>query len=126
MNQIELFICYSHRDKYWRNKLEIHLLPLRRSGTISWWHDRKIAAGAEWEHEIDSHLAAADIILLLVSQDLIASDYCWGREIKETLDRHERGEARVIPIILTPCSWGDTPFGRLQALPRDARPVSSW
>jgi hypothetical protein len=37
------------------------------------WHDRKIAAGDDWEQSIDEHVERADIILLLVSPVFIAS-----------------------------------------------------
>jgi hypothetical protein len=42
------------------------------------------------------------------------------------MDRYEKGEARVIPIILRACDWQDAPFGKLQALPKDAQSVASW
>ena len=73
-----LFYSYSHRDEDLRSKLETHLAVLRRGGLIAEWHDRKIEAGDEWRKAIDGHLMSADIVLLLVSADFIASDYCWG------------------------------------------------
>ena len=123
---INLFFSHSYRDRHFRRKLEKHLAVLQREGLIADWHDREIAAGDEWKSEIDRHLLSADIVLLLVTADFIASDYCWSEEIKKVLERHQRGEARVIPVILKPCSWGNTPFGGLQAVPKSARPVTSW
>ena len=99
---------------------------MRRSKLIAEWHDRMIGAGEEWKGQIDRQLAAADIILLLVSADFIASDYCWGEEMTKALARHQLGEARVIPVILRPCRWQKTPLGSLQAVPRDGKPVSEW
>jgi len=100
----------------------------KRSGIINVWHDRTITAGSEWEREIDVHLNTADIILLLVSPDFMDSDYCYGIEMKRAMERHERGDARVIPIILRHVYWQRAPFGKLQALPTDAKPVTdpSW
>jgi len=123
---IELFFSYSHKDQDMRDEMEKYLSVLKRSNRIATWHDRKIGAGSEWAKEIDENLDRADIILLLVSADFLASDYCWGVELKRALQRHESGQALVVPIILRPCDWEDTPFAKLQALPRDARPVSSW
>ena len=88
--------------------------------------DRKIGAGKEWENEIDKHLNAADIILLLISSDFLASDYCYDVEVQTAMKRHDAGEARVIPIILRPVDWSGAPFSRLQALPKDAKPVTDW
>jgi tetratricopeptide (TPR) repeat protein len=76
--------------------------------------------------EINQHLNSAQIILLLVSPDSMDSDYCYGIEIKRAVERHERGEARVIPIILRAVYWREAPFGKLQALPKDAKPITSW
>lgn len=125
---IEIFFSYSHKDEVLREELEKHLSLLKRQGYITYWHDRKISAGTEWAGEIDAHLNTAQIILLLVSPDFMASDYCYDIEMKRALERHERGEARVIPIILRPVDWQNAPFGKLKALPTDAKPIfsSKW
>src|SRR5512147_326229 len=102
---ISLFYSYSHKDEALRDELETHLSLLRRQGFLSGWHDRRIAAGTEWAGQIDHHLEAADVILLLVSSDFLASDYCWDVETRRAMDRHEAGTARVIPVILRPCDW---------------------
>jgi len=123
---IEVFFSYAHKDKRLRDQLETHLSNLKRQDIITGWHDRKIAAGTEWKGQIDSRLESARIILLLVSADFLASDYCYDIELKRALERHEAGEARVIPIILRPVDWHTAPFGKLQELPRDGKPVTSW
>ena len=115
---ISLFYSYSHKDEDLRLKLETHLAALRRGGLIAEWHDRKLEPGDAWKDEIDRHLTSADIVLLLVSSDFIASDYCWGEEMTKALARHGRGEARVIPVILRHCHWRSTPLASLQAVPR--------
>jgi TIR domain len=98
---------------------------LRRQGLIETWHDRRIGAGTEWAGAIDRELEAADIILLLVSADFLASDYIYDIELKRAMERHEAGTARVIPVILRPCLWQRGDFAKLQALPRDGEPVTS-
>lgn len=123
---VELFYSYAHADETMRKKLEDHLALLRREGYISSWHDRMIGAGNLWTQEINAHLQTAGIILLLVSPSFIASDYCYGVEMQAALRRHEAGEARVIPVILRVCDWETAPFGKLQALPTNARPVRRW
>ncbi len=123
---IEVFYSYSHQDEKLRDELEKHLSSLKRQGVISSWHDRQIPAGGEWMGEIDEHLNTAQIILLLVSADFIASDYCCDIEVQQAVNRHEAGEAQVIPIILRPVDWEGAPFAKLQALPKDAEAVTSW
>lgn len=123
---IEVFLCYAHEDEALRQSLAKHLRPLQRQGLIDMWHGRDISAGKEWEHEIDKHLNTAQIILLLVSPDFLDSDYCYSKEMKRAMERHECGEARVIPVILRSVVWQGAPFGKLQALPTGAKPVKKW
>jgi inactive STAND/TIR domain len=123
---VRLFYSYSHKDEDLRNELEKHLCILQRRGLITYWHDRRIGAGKEWEEEISSHLESAQLILLLISADFIASDYCYSVEMKRALQRHEAGEAHIIPIILRPVDWVEAPFSKLQILPTDAKPVTRW
>ncbi len=123
---IKLFYSYAHEDEALRERLEVHLKLLKRQGILQDWHDRDISAGSEWAQQISAHLESADLILLLISPDFIASDYCWDIELKRAMERHEAGEACVIPIILRETDWTGAPFGKLQALPKDAKPVKSW
>src|SRR5215472_10295216 len=95
-----VFYSYSHRDERLRDVLATHLSLLRRQGVISEWHDRRIAPGDTWQQSIDENIDRADIILLLVSADFIASDYCWSQEVVRAIERHASGAARVIPIIV--------------------------
>ncbi|MDQ5836453.1 MAG: TIR domain-containing protein, partial [Acidobacteriota bacterium] len=123
---IKVFYSYSHRDEKLRDLLETHLALLKRRRVISSWHDRRIGAGNDWAGEIDEHMKSADIILLLVSANFIASKYCYDVELKLAMKRHRDGEALIIPIILRPCDLTGVPFGRLQSLPKDRRPVTKW
>jgi TIR domain len=126
LRPLKLFYSYSHRDEEHRDRLQAHLATLRRQGSIEDWHDRKILPGEIWAEKIDTKLQTADIILLLVSADFINSDYCYGRELEVALERHAVNEARVVPIIVQPVDWTGTPISDLQALPPDARPVTTW
>lgn len=123
---VEVFFSYSHKDEDLRNEVAVHLSILERNGVIAGWYDRQIEAGEEWAERIDDRMNSASIIMLLVSSDFIASDYCWNIEVKRAMERHNAGDACVIPVLLRPVNWKKAPFGKLQALPKDARPVTSW
>jgi tetratricopeptide (TPR) repeat protein len=123
---VEVFYSYAHKDEELRNKLAEHLGSLRRQGYITQWHDRLIQPGTDWAQEIDTHLSTASIILLLISPSFLASDYCYGLELQRALERQAHNEARVIPIILRPVDWKGAPFEKLQALPTDAKPLTTW
>jgi hypothetical protein len=123
---VRIFISYAHEDDKLREQLMTALALLRRQGLIAPWQDRSIRPGDEWERAIDENLEAADIVLLLVSPDFVASDYIYGKELERALERHASGDARVVPVILRPADWTSAPLGRLQAVPKDAKPVTTW
>jgi len=125
MASIEIFCCYARKDQPLLQELKVHLFPLQRQGIITLWNDTDISPGANWEEEIEKHLNTAQIILLLVSPDFIASEYCYSKELQRAMKRHEVGEVHVIPIILRPVIWKNMLFGHLEALPTDAKPITS-
>ncbi|MCK6690775.1 MAG: SUMF1/EgtB/PvdO family nonheme iron enzyme [Thermoanaerobaculia bacterium] len=122
----KLFTIYAREDAQYLDELRGHLRPLEHAGRIRVWSDRGINPGVDWEREIVQNIDSADIILILVSAAYFNSAYIHEVEIKRALARHEKGEARVLPVILRPCAFGDDPvISRLQALPADAKPVTS-
>lgn len=121
-----VFFSYSHADEGLRDQLEKQLAMLKRQGVIETWHDRRIGAGENIDHAIDEHINSDEIIFLLVSPDFIASDYCYEIEMKRAMERHAAGEAVVIPVILRACDWHHAPFGKLNATPRDGKPITQW
>lgn len=123
---IKLFFSYSHQDEELRDELAKRLKTLERRKVIESWSDRQIGAGRNWAQEIEDNLKSADIILLLVSPDFLHSDFCNEVELRQAMERHTVGEACVIPIILRPCYWQDEVFAVLQALPKNAEPITLW
>jgi hypothetical protein len=121
-----VFFSYSHADEGLRDQLEKQLAMLMRQSVIEAWHDRRIGAGEDVDQTIDMHIETDDIILLLVSSDFLASDYCYEREMQRAMARHDAGQAIVLPVILRACDWHGAPFGKLLATPPDGRPVTQW
>ena len=124
--KLNIFISYSHEDEDMKSQLDKHLIMLKRSDKIAVWHDRKLIAGEEWGTSIQNEIQKADIILLLISVDFNNSQYIWEKELAAAMQRHSEGKARVIPIILRNCEWNSFPYAKLQALPTNAKPVSSY
>lgn len=123
---VKVFISYAHEDESMAESLIKQLKNLQRQKIISAWHDRKIVPSDDWAGEIDDHLDSAQIILLLISPDFMASDYCNDVEMVRAMEKHNSGEAKVVPVILRPVDWKGAPFSSLQALPKNADPITTW
>jgi hypothetical protein len=121
---VRIFCCYAREDQPLLLHFKTQMAALQHAGLVTLWADTDINAGGEWEKEIHSHLDTADIILLFVSPDFMASNYSYSIEMQKALERHKRREARVIPIILRPVHWEEAPFSKLQILPTNATPVT--
>jgi hypothetical protein len=122
---VKVFISYSRADERFKTALDKHLSSLKRSGLVSVWHDGMIEAGGSWSDVIVRELESANMILLLISADFIASEYCWSLELRRALERRASGVAEVVPIIVRPADWENTPVAELQVLPANGIPISS-
>ena len=120
---LKVFVSYAHEDDRHRATLTRHLSALKAEGLIEIWHDRRITGGREWAGAIDDALRSADIVLLLISADFLASDYCNDVELNEAIRLHGARLARVVPVILRSCDWKKSRFARFNALPTDGEPV---
>jgi hypothetical protein len=78
------------------------------------------------EKVLHQHLESADLILLLISPDFMASDYGYSTEMTRTIERHDQGNVQVIPVLLRPVHWETAPFAKLQMIPTNAIPVTIW
>lgn len=121
-----IFISYSHKDESFRDCFNDHLAVLQRNGVISIWHDRKILAGDEWKGEISENLNSADIAIFLVSPSFLASDYCYDVEVKRAIELNKAGSLKIISVVIRPCQWDECEFSKYQAVPKDAKAVSTW
>lgn len=123
---VHVFYSYSRSDEPLMAELDGQLSGMRSEGRIKTFWDRDIIPGREWHSEITEEMQEADIVLFLVSDDFLASRYCQQVELPAAIEMHEQGLVRAVPILLRPCEWQGTPLGRLQAIPRNGRPVTEW
>ena len=123
---VEVFYSYADVDAPLLDVLEQHLSLLQHEVLITTWHKRQILPGMDWKKTLDRHLSTASVILLLISPGFLASEYCYGIEMQRAMQRYEANEVCVIPILLRPVDWQSAPFGKLQALPSNRKPITSW
>lgn len=120
----QVFISYSHRDSEWLDRLKVHLKPLVRESTIEVWEDTGVAMGVDWAADVRAAVQRANIAILLVSADFLASDFIVSQELPLLLESAERDGAIVIPIIVGPCGFIRTQgLSRFQAANPPSRPL---
>src|SRR5436305_4724548 len=123
---ITIFYAYAPEDTSWALELEKHLTLLQRQKLITTWHPRLICAGEDWQQVVDAQIQRASVILLLISPDFLASDYCYSSEMRQALSQEQTKGVRVVPILLRPVNWKDAPFAHLHPLPSDATFLTEW
>ena len=122
---LSVYYCYDPVDLAFSKALDVHLGPLKRNGWIHTWDDQQIPAGTEWEPEREAHLHTAHLLVLLVSADFLASE-SGAHMIQVALQRHQTGEAIVIPILVRAANWEETDLQTLQMLPREQKAITTW
>jgi hypothetical protein len=128
MDRLEVFIASSHKDIPFVHEIVTHLQLLEKLDLISIVTDSKFQPGSDWELQIKKHFIQADILLLLISSDFLASSSFKNieDELQQALMRQQAGDIRIIPIIIRPVSWRGTLLDKLQALPTGGKPITSW
>lgn len=123
---VEVFIGYAGdgQDKQHCAMLEKHLSVPRRQSEIVTRHERLVAPGKELHAELQGMLDRADLIVLLITPDFIASDFCYHEQMNAAISRHNRHSARVIPVIVRPCDLEGLPVAKLKALPTTRKPIT--
>jgi TIR domain-containing protein len=123
---LHIFCGYAHEDEPLFHELKKALAILTWQEVIRIWHYRDLQPGAQWEYEIEREFNIADIILLLISPNFMASDYCYSKEMHWAITRRTTGAACVIPVLGKPTpGWETTPLSQLQALPTGLEPIIS-
>src|SRR5437660_5363862 len=124
-----IVLFYSHSsspsDTILRDRLARSLRPPIREAQVQEWSDQQLLPGADFAQERKRALESATHILLLLSEDYLASEVCY-QEMLSALECQRNGKARVIPILLRPCLLPKPLEASLSCLPRNGQPMSVW
>ncbi|MBC7569567.1 MAG: leucine-rich repeat domain-containing protein [Spirosoma sp.] len=141
----KIFISYSHKDECeFKDEIVSHLASLRNQDLIESWTDRQLESG-QWDAQIEAAMEEADIFLLLITHNFLASEYINSKEIRTAYRRYKEGKAKIFPVICDACKWQLQPvtkderefnetlqkemyvwLGKFQAFPKDALPIKNW
>ena len=123
---LDVVISYAPADLTLLNEFKVHLGTLTAQGIIRCWDDQEITGGKNTEKEIEQHLDAAAIIILLATPDFFASAPCRAQMERALKIQENNNNIHVIPILLRPCDWKREPIEALQVLPRSEKAIISW
>ncbi len=119
---VKIFISYCHCDERYAKKLINHLSVLVKNKLVEYWYDRCIDGGQLWNKKIMDELNDSQIVILLVSADFLALQFCYDIEYKLAEEKNKK----IVPIIVRPCSWHLSPIGQYQAYPKDGKPIENF
>jgi replicative DNA helicase len=101
----ELFISYSRKDRPFLEQFWIHLKPLETIYGLQRWDDSRIQPGDIWLEEIEGALERAQVALLLVSPNFLASEFIQRKELPSLLDAAKKDGLKILWLPIRPCSW---------------------
>lgn len=115
-NKINIFISYAHSDEVWLSKLKVHLKVLSKYYTVDYWEDTKLRGGDKWKEEISKAISKANVVILLVSTEFLASDFISNDELPPILRKAQVEGTRILPLIVSPCAFEESELGQFQAI----------
>ena len=124
--KIKIFISYSHKNIKYKEKLLTSLEALKQSYEIEAWHDGMIDAGGNIEENVKCALKTSDLVLLLITDNYLASYYCMKKELLEAIEREKNNKCKVIPVIFQETVLSDTlSFFEHNRVPEDGKPIAT-
>ncbi len=121
---VEVFISYSHHDRKYLEKLRTHLAGLERSGRVHCWWDGALEPGKAWEPQLVEALRRADVVLLLLTANFVASDYCIDEELRLAREREKQGQIDLLPVLVESFDIGSHWLGQLQAVTVNGKSIA--
>jgi len=113
----KIFISYAHADEKYHNRLMTHLSVLKKYiGGFEEWSDKKIHAGQHWKEEIKKALNDANIAILLVSTDFLASDFIKNNELPPILRKAASENTEVLCLLVGPSYFQKSELAEFQAV----------
>ena len=126
---LKVFVSYSKRDTPIAEELDFYLKQFTNDKEVIVWRDSQLKCGIEWDPEIKKQLQEADIIVLLISLNFLSTQYIMDVEITKAMNRHDKGEAKVMPLIISKSNWGSQKYkhiNRIQAIPAKGKTLNDF
>lgn len=120
----KIFLCHDRTDSLSCSKLMNNLRPAQENALLTLWSSHHAAPGDEVPRYVATNLEDTDLVLLLLTPDLLGSEYFWSTELSAVLERHRAERVKLIPILLRSCTWEEClPTQGLRHIPSDEQPL---
>ncbi|MBX5459092.1 MAG: TIR domain-containing protein [Thermogemmatispora sp.] len=117
------YLCSrSEEDERLLAQLKNFLSTLRSAQLISDWGPQQLRAGQSIREELRRRLSEAQIVLILLSPDLL-TDRFYPELLQLAWERHQRAPERVrlLPVKLRECAYEQEPFAELDIFPPNGK-----
>ena len=121
---VKIFIAYSPEDNTCSLEIQKGLAILKRRKQIEFF-DQQTSPRGERLQSLTSALESADIALLILSNNFIASEECYEMET-QALALAKSQDLKLIPILYNDCEWTESDLSKYQPLPRNQKFISNW
>src|SRR5689334_8317696 len=118
-----VFISYCHKDKKYLRELKTSLAPVSGQYALDVWDDSRIGVGEPWHDSIVTALEKADVGVLLVSPDFLASRFVTEVELPKLLRARAAGMTICVVHVRASVVAHVEALAALQAVNSPARPL---
>ena len=116
---VRIFVSYARDDLRYLERLRTHVADLRRHN-VEFFDDRDIGVGREWKRILLERLNVADIVILMVTANFVASDFCMQEEFPQAMQRQQAGKCVLMPLYVAPFDVGSSDqLRKIQWIPSD-------
>jgi hypothetical protein len=109
-----LFLCYCREDLRSAKRLQVHLAGCQSMHQLAIWDSTRLFPGSSWRSHVSHTLASAQVAVMLVSADFLATPLIVTYELPSLLEAAQTRGTHIFPVILSPCLFEESPLAPFQ------------
>src|SRR5260370_3723516 len=118
-----VFLCYCSQDRRAAERLQVDLAGCQHLHHLTVWDSARLPAGTLWRSELATALAFAQVAVVLVSADFLATPLITTYQLPSLLKAAQTKGTRILSVVLSPCLFEESPLIAFQPV-NPERPLS--